>query len=436
MKMQKYTAPDMRTALRKVRAEHGPDALILWTRRAAGVVELTVATDAEAAAHAGNLAPGKRVVGGEPLGPVQASTPQAMPTVVVPSAVVPPPLEPTATVLELPMPAPDATAPAFSSPMSPVAPVSAAAEKASAAIDGELKALRRLLETQLAALAWNDLTRRSPVTAELIREFAALGIERDLAADVLATAPTAEDLAVARRHAHAALRDRIGVVEDRWTEHGGTLAIVGPAGSGKTSALAAIAARWVLRHGPAGAALVSAGDSRFGAFEHLARLGRLLGVPTYQVDEIGGVPELLARLGGQRLVLVDTPAMRGEELDAAAPAMAALREVCTLAVTLPATMQATALRLTAARHARIGATVAIATRLDEAASLGGLLSASIGAGLPFAYVTDGTRLPDDLRPARAEDLVALAASLVERNGTAADEELLVCRAEGRAHVAS
>jgi flagellar biosynthesis protein FlhF len=320
--------------------------------------------------------------------------------------------------------------------VSPAAPVSAAAEKTSVAIDGELKALRRLLETQLAALAWNDLTRRSPVTAELVREFAALGIERDLAADVVATAPQSEDLAVARRHAHAALRDRIGVVEDRWTEQGGTLAIVGPAGSGKTSALAAIAARWVLRHGPAGAALVSAGDSRFGAFEHLARLGRLLGVPTYQVDDLDGVPELLARLGGQRLVLVDTPAVRIDDTEAAARSMAALREVCTLAVTLPATMQATALRLTAARHARIGATVAIATRLDEAASLGGLLSASIGAGLPFAYVTDGTRLPDDLRPARAEDLVGLAVSLVERNGTAADEELLVCRAEGRAHVAS
>ena len=370
MKMQKYTAPDMRTALRKVRAEHGPDALILWTRRAAGVVELTVAMDAEAAARAGTSTPERRVVGGEPL---HAPVPPIADAPVVPAA-------PAATVLDLPMPAPvsvPATAPE-------VAPAAALAP----AIDGELKALRRLLETQLAALAWNDLTRRAPVTAELIREFAALGIERDLAADVLSAVAEADDIGTARRAAHAAL--------------------------------------------------VSAGETRFGAFEHLARLGRLLGVPTYQVDDAAELPALLARLGGLRLVLIDTPAPanRGEDLEAQARSIAALRSVGPVAVALPATMQAPGLRLAAARYARLGATACIATRLDEAASLGGLLSASIGAALPFAFVTDGTSLPDDLRPARADDLVELAVTLVQRHGTAADEDLLACRAEGRLHVAS
>jgi flagellar biosynthesis protein FlhF len=65
-----------------------------------------------------------------------------------------------------------------------------------------------------------------------------------------------------------------------------------------------------------------------------------------------------------------------------------------------------------------------------------LLSAVIVAGLSLAYVTDGTRLPDDLRPARADDLVALAAALVERHGVAADEDLLSRRLEGRLHAVS
>ena len=81
-------------------------------------------------------------------------------------------------------------------------------------------------------------------------------------------------------------------------------------------------------------------------------------------------------------------------------------------------------------------TACIATRLDEAASLGGLLSAVISAALPLVYVTDGTRLPDDLRPARSDELVALAVALQERHGNAADEDLLVSRLEGRLHVAS
>lgn len=419
MKMQKYTAPDMRTALRKVRADHGPDALILFTRRAAGVVELTVATDPEAAARVGALTPARQVVGGEPL----------------------------STVLDMPIPAPTVASPSPSSPptqapMPAMAALSAVSEVASApataAIDGELKALRRLLETQLAALAWNDLTRRSPAKTEMIREFATLGIERELAADILSALPPTDDLGTARVRARETLIGRLAALDDTWTEQGGTLVLVGPAGAGKTSALAAIAARWVLRNGPNGAALISAGDTRFGAFEHLARLGRLLGLPTYQVEDATEVPALVARLGGLRLILVDTPAPsgRGESAETQEQQFAALRGLGTIAVTLPATMQAQSLRLTAARYARLGATACIATRLDEAASLGGLLSAVIGAGLPLAYVTDGTQLPDDLHPARVADLVDLAFDLVVRHGTAADEDLLTCRMEERRDVAS
>lgn len=410
MKMQKYTAPDMRTALRKVRAAHGPDALILFTRRSAGVVELTVATDPEAGARVGSLTPARQVVGGEPL----------------------------PTVLEMPITAPS-VAPLPPSPIPAVSPAAApVAAPAAAAIDGELKALRRLLETQLAALAWNDLTRRSPATTEMIREFANLGIGRDLAADILGDLSPTDDLGTARMRAREALIGRVAALDDTWTEQGGTLVLVGPSGAGKTSALAAIAARWVLRNGPTDAALISAGETRFGAFEHLARLGRLLGLPAYQVDDAAEVPALVARLGASRLILVDTPAPSGrsEGPDTQQQQFAALRGLGTMAVTLPATMQAQALRLTAMRYARLGATACIATRLDEAASLGGLLSAVIAAALPVAFVTDGTQLPDDLHPARIDDLVDLAFDLVARHGTAADEDLLTCRMGERRDVAS
>jgi flagellar biosynthesis protein FlhF len=425
MKMQKYTAPDMRSALRKVRAEHGPDALILFTRRSAGVVELTVATDPEAASRVGALTPARQVVGGEP-----------MPTVLdmpIPTHAPLPPgtLSGAAAVTTM-------TAVPEIVPGSGTAAATATAVPSAAAIDGELKALRRLLETQLAALAWNDLTRRAPATTEMIREFATLGIDRELAAGILGGLPPTDDLSAARGRAREALIGRLAALEDTWTEQGGTLVLVGPAGAGKTSALAAIAARWVLRNGPTGAALISAGDNRFGAFDHLARLGRLLGLPTYRVDDAAEVPGLVARLGGTRLILVDTPAPSARDGSAGTEEQrfAALRALGTIAVTLPATMQAQALRLTAMRYARLGATACIATRLDEAASLGGLLSAVIGAGLPMAFVTDGTQLPDDLRPARIDDLVDLAFDLVARHGTAADEDLLTCRMEGQRDVAS
>jgi flagellar biosynthesis protein FlhF len=399
MKMQKYTAPDMRTALRKVRTEHGPDALILWTRRTAGVVELTVATDPEAVANAEILTQAKRAAGADTVAiPVRSvSRPVAVPPAIIPPAVA-----------------------------------------GSAAIDSELKSLRHLLETQLAALAWNDLTRRAPVKASLMREFASLGLDRELGASLLESVTSDDELDRARQQVLAAFSGRLLTIDDRWTTRGGVLSLVGSPGSGKSSAVAGIAARWVLRNGPNGAVLVSAGDPRFGAFEQLARLGRLLGIPTYQVEEIEALPALLTRLGEQRLVLVDTGATgsRSDDPSVEERNFATLRSIGSIAAVLPATLQATAARQIAARYARLGVTACIATRLDEAASLGGLLSAVISVALPLVYVTDGTRLPDDLRPARSDELVALAVALQERHGNAADEDLLVSRLEGRLHVAS
>src|SRR6185437_4317997 len=48
----------------------------------------------------------------------------------------------------------------------------------------ELKNLRRMLETQLAQLAWNDMTRRAPVHTEMLRELSEIGIAQDLSSQI------------------------------------------------------------------------------------------------------------------------------------------------------------------------------------------------------------------------------------------------------------
>ncbi len=47
MKIKRYFAPDMRQAMRLVRQEVGPDAVILSNKRVAGGVEIMVAIDYE-----------------------------------------------------------------------------------------------------------------------------------------------------------------------------------------------------------------------------------------------------------------------------------------------------------------------------------------------------------------------------------------------------
>lgn len=62
------------------------------------------------------------------------------------------------------------------------------------------------------------------------------------------------------------------------------IALVDYAGMGKTTTLAKLAARYVLKYGAQQVALVSMDSFRIGAQEQLKTLGRILGVSVTQID--------------------------------------------------------------------------------------------------------------------------------------------------------
>ena len=55
MKVRRYLAPDMRTALAKVREEQGPDVVILSNRPVEGGVELVTSDEYILSAHGHEL---------------------------------------------------------------------------------------------------------------------------------------------------------------------------------------------------------------------------------------------------------------------------------------------------------------------------------------------------------------------------------------------
>ena len=63
----------------------------------------------------------------------------------------------------------------------------------------------------------------------------------------------------------------------------------------------------------------------------------------------------------------------------------------------------------------------------------GAISALIRSRLPLAYMSDGQRVPEDLHPARAHQLVARAVDLSRKSGAHADEDLLQRRFGAVAH---
>lgn len=293
-------------------------------------------------------------------------------------------------------------------------------------VNEELRTLRRMLETQLATLAWNDLSRRSPIQTELLKQLTQLGLAQDLATELVTQMPTRLELAEANRLALALLSRKIETTGERWMDGGGVLALVGATGVGKTTLIAKLAARWVLRHGPRDIALISTDSVRIGAQEQIQTLGRLLGVPSYAIDGAAELAEVLDHLADKRLVLIDTAGLspRDPRLEEELRTLAAASKRMETTLVLSAAAQAGAIEEAVTRFAPAQPTTVMLTKLDEATSLGGAISTLIRARLPVTYVSEGQRVPEDLAPARAHQLIARAVDLSRKSGASADEDLL------------
>lgn len=433
MKITRHTAPDMRQALRAVREQLGADAVILTSRRTPQGVEVTAAMDFDAETMAG--------AGAAPATAAIATSPAAVPFLAAPAVTEqqPPeqqPLEQRTPELAWPASLSTAAEIAPAALGDPAAPGIASATAASvSALENELKTLRRMLETQLAQLAWKDLTQRAPIHTEILRELTEVGIAPDLAAEAVAHVPPGAELTQARRLTIASIAQRLLVTGDRWMQEGGTIALVGATGVGKTTTLAKLAVRWVLQHGPRDLTLIAADALRIGAQDQVQSLGQLLGTQVYSLADFAELPALLTRLGQRRLVLIDTPgsSQRDAQLALRLAALNAVGPALQTTLVLAASTQAGAVAEAVRHFAPANPTSCVLTKVDEAASLGGILSVLMRARLPISYVSEGQRVPEDLRPARTLELVSSAVQLAQSSGAAADEDLLKRRFGELAH---
>lgn len=282
----------------------------------------------------------------------------------------------------------------------------------------EMSVIRHLLEHQLSGLMWQEVERKEPLRAMLIKRLEHMGISPVLADQLASYIPEDTPPTEAWSDLLGLISDQIITSKENILETGGVIALLGPTGVGKTTTIAKLAARAAMDFGSEEIALVTTDTFRIGAHEQLATYGRILSCPVKVAKDAEELSEILYQLRHRRLILLDTAGMGQRDLRLTAQLDTLIQNsgshIRSLLV-LPATSQRRVLQETIDHFRRIPLSGCVLTKLDESLSLGEILSVTIENALPVTYLADGQRVPEDIRQANGRYLVNKASELMEQN---------------------
>ena len=298
----------------------------------------------------------------------------------------------------------------------------------------EIRSMRGMLEAQLAEISWANTQKRQPQKAEILREMLATGFSAGLSRYLIDKLPESDVVANGIDWIKTILTHNLSTIsnESEILEKGGVYALVGPTGVGKTTTTAKLAARCVMRHGPAKLALITTDGYRIGGYEQLRIYGKILGVMVHSVKDEADLRIALSELKNKHTVLIDTVGV--SQRDKMVTEQVAMLSGADVDVKRLLCLNATSTGETLSEVVRAyqgsGLAGCILTKLDEAATIGGALDIAIRQKLNIYYVASGQRVPEDLHVANKQYLVDRAFKL-KRETTAfkfQDDELPILMA--------
>jgi flagellar biosynthesis protein FlhF len=271
----------------------------------------------------------------------------------------------------------------------------------------ELKSLRAAMDAKLANISQLQPAQNTPVRADLLKRLAGMSISNKLSVKIANRFTNHTDADFVFTQAQELLAKVLPIENDELLESGGIVALVGPTGVGKTTTIAKLAAKFILKHGPRQVALITTDNYRIGAHEQLSTYARILDIPVRVASNAFELRNLIQGFSDKRLVLIDTAGMsqRGMKL---------VEQINTLqqsAVTIKTYLVMSAATEYKAMHEIINAfnvfepQACILTKLDEAATVGAAVSAIIEQNLPLSFVTDGQQVPEDIHSPCARTLI-------------------------------
>ncbi len=271
---------------------------------------------------------------------------------------------------------------------------------------GEMREMRRSVETQLTTISWININpEKSKVLNKLLDAGFCAAISRQLVEKLPENLNDIESL----KWIKTILAKNLNTLENETEvlDQGGIFALIGPTGVGKTTTVAKLAARYVMKHGTQDLGIITTDAYRVGGYEQLRIYGKILGVMVHAVKDEDDLKIALKELQNKHTILIDTVGvsqhdqMVAEQISMLSNTNSAIKRLLCINATSTGETLADVVRAYKGKELE----GCIITKLDEAATIGSALDTIVREKLKLYYTTDGQRVPEDIHLANKQLLI-------------------------------
>ncbi|MDD2900191.1 MAG: flagellar biosynthesis protein FlhF [Desulfuromonadaceae bacterium] len=253
-----------------------------------------------------------------------------------------------------------------------------------------------------------------PDDSPLARELAASGVSTELIRKIVDTLNT-----LPLQSGNQSVKGRLGETLGRLIKFAGTLklkkntpriiVLVGPTGVGKTTTTAKLAAMYALNRGNK-VALITMDIFRVGAVEQLKTYSRIMGIPLEVASTHKELEMAVEKHATCDLIFIDTAGRSHKDKEKLDEMKSFLDNKIPMEVylCLSATTKDRELEEILNRFRIFQVSKVVFTKIDECESVGNMVNLLMKDNLQIAYFTTGQRVPEDIEiatPAKLADLI-------------------------------
>lgn len=182
--------------------------------------------------------------------------------------------------------------------------------------------------------------------------------------------------------------------------------VIGPTGVGKTTTLVKLASNMIVNQGLK-VGMVNSDVYRVGAQEHLKTYCDILDTPMLTIYKPEDLEEALESVQDADVVFIDTAGKvsQDEEYQKEIAKLVEIGKVDDIYLTISASTSMKAMKTILKNYAFLNRHSLLVTKLDEMGTMGPLLNARQYSGRPLSYITLGQTVPEDIAVVQPQDMV-------------------------------